>query len=185
LGEKDVEQMDVLILIALCKRISLQKSKTLLKCLTILIRINILYHVELACDGLTLLVESTAWMAPGMIFNRWLRHDGGVHGLSSITSERVEIILRDYLGAILPRTDRGGRRKLSATLQEAIEGLALQKPPLPISVLCNRAQLLAESLGEEPPSYDLVHDVVSHLPADLVTLASGSNRNRPEFRRML
>ena len=73
--------MDVLILIALCKRISLQKSKTLLKCLTILIRINILYHVELACDGLTLLVESTAWMAPGMIFNRWLRHDGGVHGL--------------------------------------------------------------------------------------------------------
>ena len=53
-----------------------------------------------------------------------------------------------------PRTDRGRRRKLSAALQEAIEGLALQKPPLPISVLCNRAQLLAESLGEEPPSYD-------------------------------
>jgi putative transposase len=26
-------------------------------------------------------------------------------------------------------------------------------------------------LGEEPPSYDLVHDVVSHLPTDLVTLA--------------
>ena len=51
-----------------------------------------------------------------------------------------------------PRTDRGCRRKLSAALQEAIEGLALQKPPLPISVLCNRAQLLAESLGEEPPS---------------------------------
>ncbi len=70
-----------------------------------------------------------------------------------------------------PRTDRGRRRKLSAALQEAIEGLALQKPPLPISVLCNRAQLLAESLGEEPPSYDLVYDVISNLPADLVTLA--------------
>jgi putative transposase len=70
-----------------------------------------------------------------------------------------------------PRTDRGRRRKLSAALQEAIEGLALQKPPLPISVLCNRARLLAERLGEEPPSYDLVYDVVSHLPADLVTLA--------------
>jgi len=70
-----------------------------------------------------------------------------------------------------PRTDRGRRRKLSAALQEVIEGLALQKPPLPIRVVCNRARLAAERLGEEPPSYDLVHDVVSHLPTDLVTLA--------------
>jgi putative transposase len=70
-----------------------------------------------------------------------------------------------------PRTDRGRRRKLSAALQEVIEGLALQKPPLPIRVVCNRARLAAERLGEEAPGYDLVHDVVSHLPTDLVTLA--------------
>lgn len=70
-----------------------------------------------------------------------------------------------------PRTDRGRRRKLSVALQEVIEGLALQKPPLPIRVVCDRARLAAERLGEEPPSYDLVHDVVSHLPTDLVTLA--------------
>jgi putative transposase len=74
-----------------------------------------------------------------------------------------------------PRTDRGRRRKLSAALQELIEGLALQKPPLPIRVVCNRvcnrARLAAERFGEEPPSYDLVHDVVSRLPTDLVTLA--------------
>jgi putative transposase len=69
------------------------------------------------------------------------------------------------------RTDRGRRRKLSAALQEVIEGLALQKPPLPIRVVFNRTQLAAERLGEEHPSYDLVHDVVSHLPIDLVTLA--------------
>jgi hypothetical protein len=31
-------------------------------------------------------------MAPGMIFNRWLRHDGGVHGLSSITSGTVAVL---------------------------------------------------------------------------------------------
>ena len=31
-----------------------------------------------------------------------------------------------------PRIDRGRRRKLSAALQEAIEGLALKKPPLSI-----------------------------------------------------
>ena len=34
--------------------------------------------------------------------------------------------------------DRSRRRKLSAALQEAIDGLVLQKPPLPIRVLCNR-----------------------------------------------
>jgi putative transposase len=70
-----------------------------------------------------------------------------------------------------PRADRGRRRKLSAALQEVIEGLALQRPPLPIRVVYNRARLAAQHLGEEPPNYDLVHDVVSHLPTDLVTLA--------------
>lgn len=64
-----------------------------------------------------------------------------------------------------PRTDRGRRRKLSAALLEVIEGLALQKPPLPIRVVCNRARLATERLGEEPPGYDLVHDV-SQSPAD-------------------
>ena len=38
-------------------------------------------------------------------------------------------------------------------------------------VVFNRTQLAAERLGEEPPSYDLVYDVVSHLPTDLLTLA--------------
>ena len=70
-----------------------------------------------------------------------------------------------------PRIDRGRRRKLSAALQEAIEGLALKKPPLSIKVVCNQAKLLADRLGEEAPTYDLVYDVVSRLPADLVTLA--------------
>ena len=70
-----------------------------------------------------------------------------------------------------PRFDRGRRRKLSGALQEVIEGLALEKPPLPITVICNRAGLFAGGLGEEAPTYDLVYDVVSRLPADLVTLA--------------
>jgi putative transposase len=56
-------------------------------------------------------------------------------------------------------------------LKEAIEGLALKKPPLSIGVVCNQAKLLADRLGEEAPTYDLVYDVVSRLPADLVTLA--------------
>jgi putative transposase len=64
-----------------------------------------------------------------------------------------------------PRIDRGRRRKLSAALQEAIEGLALKKPPLSITVVCNQAKLLADRLGEEASTYDLVYDVVSQLPA--------------------
>jgi hypothetical protein len=35
----------------------------------------------------------------------------------------------------------------------------------------NQAKLLADRLGEEAPTYNLVYDVVSRLPADLVTLA--------------
>jgi len=58
------------------------------------------------------------------------------------------------------RTDRGRRRKFSAALQEVIERFALQKSPRPIRVVCNRTQLAAERLGEELPSYDLVHNVI-------------------------
>jgi len=64
-----------------------------------------------------------------------------------------------------PRIDRGRRRKLSAALQEAIEGLALKKPPLSIRVVCNQAKLLADRLGEEAPTYDLVYNVVNRLPS--------------------
>jgi putative transposase len=75
-----------------------------------------------------------------------------------------------------PRIDRGRRRKLSAALQEAIEGLALKRPPLSIKVVCNQAKLLADGLGEKAPAYNLVYDVVSRLPADLVALAHQSSK---------
>jgi hypothetical protein len=55
-------------------------------------------------------------------------------------------------------------------LQEAIEGLALKKPPLSMMVVCNQAKLLADRLEEEASNYDLVYEVVNRLPADLVTL---------------
>ena len=56
-------------------------------------------------------------------------------------------------------------------MKEAIEGLALQKPPLPTTVICRHARQLAHELGEAPPSYWVVYRIVSNLPADLVTLA--------------
>jgi len=69
------------------------------------------------------------------------------------------------------RDDRGGRRVVSVKVKDAIEGLALQKPPLPIAALYRQVQRLAKDLGEAPPSYSVVYDLVRSLPVDLVTLA--------------
>jgi putative transposase len=69
------------------------------------------------------------------------------------------------------RTDTGQHREISAKLKEAIEGIALQKPPLPVATICRQARRLAQDLGEELPSYWLVYRIVAALPADLVTLA--------------
>jgi len=69
------------------------------------------------------------------------------------------------------RGDRGERRAASAKITEAIEGLALQKPPLPITALYRQVQRLARHDGEKVPSYWVVYRIVRNLPRDLVTLA--------------
>ena len=56
-------------------------------------------------------------------------------------------------------------------IKAAIEGLALETPPLPISTLHRQAQRLAQDLGEKAPSYKVVYNIVRALPADLLTLA--------------
>ena len=60
---------------------------------------------------------------------------------------------------------------VSAKLKEAIEGLALQKPPLPIAALYPKVSRSSKELGEKAPSYGTVFNIVRSLPADLVTLA--------------
>jgi putative transposase len=69
------------------------------------------------------------------------------------------------------RDDSGKRRAVSVQIEEAIEGLALQKPPLPIAALYRQVQRLALDLGEKAPGYWVVYRIVRRLPADLVTLA--------------
>jgi putative transposase len=69
------------------------------------------------------------------------------------------------------RADTGRHREMSAKLMEAIEGIALQKPPMPVAAICRQAERLAQDLGAEPPSYWRVYRIISALPADLVTLA--------------
>lgn len=60
---------------------------------------------------------------------------------------------------------------MSDKLKDAIEGLALQKPPLPIAALYRKVLKLSQDRGEKPPSYGTVFNIVRGLPADLVTLA--------------
>jgi putative transposase len=69
------------------------------------------------------------------------------------------------------RADRGERRAVSDKLKDAIEGLALQKPPLPITALYRQVLKLSQDRGEKPPSYGTVFNIIRGLPADLVTLA--------------
>jgi putative transposase len=69
------------------------------------------------------------------------------------------------------REDRGERRAVSEKVKKVIEGLALQKPPLPITALYRQVVRLAKELGEKAPSYGTVFNIVRSLGADLVSLA--------------
>jgi len=74
------------------------------------------------------------------------------------------------------RSDQGERRLASTQLIEAIEGLALERPPLPISSIHRQASAMAETLQERKPSYAVVHRIVRNLPAGLLMLAHRGNK---------
>lgn len=95
-------------------------------------------------------------------------------GIPYRTAQRWASLYHRFGPAALARKgrgDRGGRRTISPRMQIVVEGLALQKPPLPITAVYRQARRIAEHLGEKPPSYSVVYDVVRQLPADLVMLA--------------
>jgi putative transposase len=69
------------------------------------------------------------------------------------------------------REDQGERRAVSTKMKEPVEGLALQKPPLPVAALYRQVVRFSKDLGEKAPSYGTVFNIVRSLGADLVTLA--------------
>ncbi|WP_263377105.1 helix-turn-helix domain containing protein [Granulicella aggregans] len=69
------------------------------------------------------------------------------------------------------RGDRGVRRAVSPKVREAIEGLALERPPLPAASIHRQVCRFAELEGEPSPSYWMVYDLIRRLPPSLVTLA--------------
>lgn len=90
---------------------------------------------------------------------------------------------RDGLPGLLRRTrvDRGGRRAISTRLREAVEGLALERPPLPLSSVHRQVTHFAQLIGEAPPSYWVVRDIVLGIPKDLQTLAQHGPRRFGEL----
>lgn len=69
------------------------------------------------------------------------------------------------------RDDRGARRVVSPTIKRAIEGLALERPPLPIRSICRQIRQFAEATGERLRLYGTVYDLVREVPGSLLTLA--------------
>lgn len=69
------------------------------------------------------------------------------------------------------RTDKGERRAFSPRIRQAIEGLALRRPRIPVATICRKIRELAQENGEKPPGYPTVHNVIRKLPADLMMLA--------------
>jgi putative transposase len=74
------------------------------------------------------------------------------------------------------RGDNGVRRAVSANLKAAIEGLALERPPLPITSIYRQVKQFAASTGESTPSYWTIYRVVRDLPEGLLTLAHRGNK---------
>jgi len=106
--------------------------------------------------------------------NRPLTSVAANAGIPFRTAQRWVSAYRQFGLAALARkkrTDNGQHREVSTKLKDAIEGIALQRPPLPVAMISRQARRLAQDLGEEPPSYWLVYRIVAALPADLVTLA--------------
>ncbi len=98
---------------------------------------------------------------------RWVQHYT-TGGLAGLVRQR--------------RSDRGGHRRLPAELQQCIEGLALQTPPLSVAVIHRKVCALAHQHEMTPPSYSLVYAVVRQLPSALTTLAhQGSKAYHQRF----
>ena len=121
-----------------------------------------------------LAMERFRLLQPHLEDNEPLTSVARAAGMSYRTAHRlVSEYRRCGLAALVrkKRADRGERRAVSVKLKEAIEGLALQKPPLPIAALYRQVLKHSSKLGEKAPSYGTVFNIVRSLPSDLVTLA--------------
>lgn len=69
------------------------------------------------------------------------------------------------------RNDKGSRRSAEDELVLLIKGLYLRVPPLPIKAIHRLVKDVCKENGWRIPSYDVVHEIISTIPASLKTLA--------------
>jgi putative transposase len=95
------------------------------------------------------------------------------------TAQRwVERYRRDGLSSLSrkERIDQGSRRVISNRMLEMIEGLALERPRVPITAIYRELKEFATQTGEPLPSYPVVYRVVRAMPASILTLAHQGSR---------
>jgi putative transposase len=95
------------------------------------------------------------------------------------TAQRwVERYRKDGLSSLSrkERIDQGSRRVISNRMLETIEGLALERPRVPIAAIYRELKEFATQTGEPLPSYPAVYRVVRAMPASLLTLAHQGSR---------
>jgi putative transposase len=135
----------------------------------------------LAEESRKLAIERFRLLLPHLEDEHPLKAVAATAGIPFRTAQRWVSLYRQFgLTALArkKRTDTGQHREISARPKEAIEGIALQKPPIPVAAICRQAMRLAQHLGEEQPSYWLVYRIVAALPADLITLAHEGRSGR-------
>ncbi len=121
-----------------------------------------------------LALERFRLLQPHFEQNRSLRSVAAEAGIPYRTAQRWTARYQQFgLCALVRkrRADSGDHRNISPKLREAIEGLALQKPPLPVAALSRQIRQFAAELGEPAPSYRVIYDIVRRLPGDLLMLA--------------
>jgi putative transposase len=99
---------------------------------------------ELSTEARELALESFRLLVPHLEGKRTLRSVALEAGVPFRTAQRwVERYRKSALAALARkgRTDDGGRRVYSQRIFEAIEGLALERPPLPITAIYRQVKL--------------------------------------------
>ena len=128
----------------------------------------------LTAEARTLALDRFRLLKPHLESNRPLKTVAAAAGIPFRTAQRWVSLYRQFGLVALARkkrVDTGQHREVSAKLKDVIEGIALQKPPLPVAMICRQVRQLALDFGEEPPSYWVVYRIVADLPSDLLTLA--------------
>ena len=134
---------------------------------------------ELSEEARQLALSRFQLLEPHLERGRELRSVADGSGVCFRTLQRWVAQYRKFGLAALARKsrlDRGNRRIVSPGVKAAIEGLALERPPLPVTSIYRQVRQFAEASGEPMPGYGTVYALVRALPNSLMVLAHQGTR---------